>query len=479
MSKKLSKQLEALSHQQLQDIIKSLYGNSEALDEKIFTLVLVNEPSSMANNLSQRINKLACDDCFISYSASQQFSCDIESLLDEIEKYILPENSALALSLVEKFLATADDVYERCDDSMGCIGEVYRNAIMQWLSVAQQVRKLALYQEIHWLERVSYYFDNNDYGVFDDIIPNSADLLSKDELLQLAVNFESDAKQALSSKQSNQKSSHDLGYNRTVSHACIGLKSVAEALKDIDLFEQATLLASPEPNELQMKSLVKFALSIKRPNRAMVWLNKPWSVRFQYDHVQLLEQCYQLQGNTEALKQSRQQSYLDNPSYYTLNQLCQLCDEKEQKTLQQQAIKQASSITLLATAIELLLKFKEISQANSLLLARRDELVQVAYSHLTAWAKIFAQQSSVKHQYLLAEMLCYRTLLDDILEQGRSKAYHHAASYFKKLQQSAKQFEQSNGNYQGIINQAQYVAQLQSKHWRKRSFWQQANYPNK
>lgn len=101
-------------------------------------------------------------------------------------------------------------------------------------------------------------------------------------------------------------------------------------------------------------------------------------------HVQLLEQCYQLQGNTEALKQSRQQSYLDNPSYYTLNQLCQLCDEKEQQTLQQQAIKQASSITLLATAIELLLKFQQVNQASSLLLARRDELVKVAYSYLAA-----------------------------------------------------------------------------------------------
>jgi hypothetical protein len=44
MSKKLSNQLEVLSHQQLQDIIKSLYGNSQALDEKTSTLVLVNDP---------------------------------------------------------------------------------------------------------------------------------------------------------------------------------------------------------------------------------------------------------------------------------------------------------------------------------------------------------------------------------------------------------------------------------------------------
>lgn len=55
MSKKLDKQLAALSHQQLQDIIKSLHGNNQELDEKISTLVLVNEPSLMADNLSQRI----------------------------------------------------------------------------------------------------------------------------------------------------------------------------------------------------------------------------------------------------------------------------------------------------------------------------------------------------------------------------------------------------------------------------------------
>lgn len=479
MSKQLNKQLAALSHQQLLDIIKSLHGYSQELDDKISTLVLVNEPSLMANNLSQRIKNLADDECFINYSASQKFSYDLESLLNEIEKYILPENPELALSLTEKFLATADVVYARCDDSMGCIGEVYRNAIIQWLAVAQQVRKLALYEDIHWLERVSYYFDNNDYGVFDNIIPNSADLLSKGELHQLAISFENDAKQALFSKQSSQNSNHNLSYNRTASHACIGLESVAEALKDIDLFERATLLISPEPNELQMKSLVKFALLIKQPDRAMIWLNKPWSARFQHEHVQLLEQCYQLQGNTQALKQSRQQSYLDTPSYYTLNQLCQLCDKKEQQALQQQAIEQASSITCLATAVELLLKLQQVSQANSLLLARSHELAQVAYPHLTTWAQTFAKQSSAKQQYTLAIMLCYRTLLDDILERGRSKAYHHAATYFKTLQQTAKQFEHNNGNYQGVVNQAQYIAQLQSKHWRKRSFWQQANYPNK
>lgn len=117
----------------------------------------------------------------------------------------MPENPALALSLIDKFLATVGDVYERCDDSMGCIGEVYSSTIIQWLAVAQQVRKLALHEDRYWLERVRYYFENDDYGVFDGIIPNAAGLLSKKELLQLAINFENDAKQALSSEQSNQK----------------------------------------------------------------------------------------------------------------------------------------------------------------------------------------------------------------------------------------------------------------------------------
>lgn len=91
-----------------------------------------------------------------------------------------------AFELVDKFLATAEPVLNRVDDSGGDVGEVYRQAVLLWLTAARGWQDAS----VDWPERVYQLYQQNDYGVLDPLLPNAHLLLSQDQLKQLAWRYE-------------------------------------------------------------------------------------------------------------------------------------------------------------------------------------------------------------------------------------------------------------------------------------------------
>lgn len=218
--------------------------------------------------LSAQLKQIADEDEFYGYRGSYDFSERLSSVLSAIDNLLRPQDPQAALNLTETFLALADEAFQRVDDSDGYVGGIFRDATNQWLAIAAELRQRKPDAE-NWLEKVLTFFDNNDYGVLDDIITNSAALLTEQELRQLAAHFEADAKAALASPKDPGR------YNFEAAHACIGIKSVAEALQDMALYEQATLLTSPVPNTPQLASIIDFALAIGNLDSAGRWLEQP------------------------------------------------------------------------------------------------------------------------------------------------------------------------------------------------------------
>jgi len=86
----------------------------------------------------------------------------------------------------------------------------------------------------------------------------------------------------------------------------------------------------------------------------------------------------------------------------------------------------------------------------------------VFYGHLQSWATLFDQAG-----YSLVVVICYRLLLSDILNAGRSKAYDYAADYYRHLERLDEKIE----NYQSLTDWSEFKDQLEQKHGRKYSFW--------
>ncbi len=478
----IKKQLTLLNKSQLIDVIAAVYGIDQDIDDIVELHLSIRQEQKgqqgkLGDALQKKIHQLGSEDYFIDYHESYSFSCRLESLLIDFDTLIRPDSPFTALQLVDAFLEISPQIMQRVDDSDGDIGEIFSQTVDLWLDIAQQVRSEQVQNNIDWVSRVMYYFEHNDYGLFDTIISGSFNLLTKTELKQLAWRFENDLKKALPSepekkvkKETGKELKQNTDYNAEASHASLGMQAVAEALEDITLYEKATLIQFPEPNSVQKAGFAQFALSINNPEQAMKWLQQPWSDHFEHRRQSLFDECLRQQGKTTELKQIFYQRYKTQPSHYSLLALLEAINKQEQQALIQQVLVDATAQKNIEEAINMLIAVDEVNKAADVLIQRADELGSLHYSTLVDWLKSFENGNNS-----LVKILCYRSLLNDVLNRGYNKAYHHAADYFNNL----LRLDNDVSDYKNQADAKEYILSLQQRHWRKRSFWEQARYPNK
>jgi hypothetical protein len=285
-------------------------------------------------------------------------------------------------------------------------------------------------------------------------------LLSEEQLKQLARRYEGEIRQA-------QKKHVEKGRTNMESlSGRVALGSIAKALKDPVLYERSVIIDSPQPNDLQKIDIIAVYIEFNQLDKALYWLNTDWGSRFESDRLQLLEKVYEKNGDTEQLRHTRQQIYQLEPSYTHLFRYIEILDEEEKNTVKQQAIKQAEQGGNITISADLLLQLGETKRAQQMLISRYQELTDCYYQHLIKLVKQFE-----KSDCLLATTACYRVLLEDILNRGNSKAYTHAARYFKKLQLIADEIN----NFEPLIEHSGFIDQLKNDHGRKFSFWKRVS----
>lgn len=436
----------------LQNFVLDLYQRFPELSDAIETLVLFNDPFALKKAIAKRIQSLKRGRKFIDWRASGGFARDLDSIMTDIESGLLYASPEHAFVLMDKFLATADAVMNRVDDSSGEIGGIYQSAVLLWLTAAKAWGD----PKVDWLERVYQLDQSNDYGVLDPVLPNSHILLGQDQLQQLADRYEAEYHQADKNKDP------DDNYNWDARKACVALGCVAEALTDPDLYEHSVLIDSPDPNDLQKKSIVTMYIKFNQLDGALRWLSTDWESRFEQDRLRQLEQVYELSGDKDQLRDIRKKMYQQNGSYSSLERYLETLNKDEQIAARRTAISQAEQGGNIITCADMLLQLDEAERAQQLIVLRHHELEECYYAHLTTLVKAFEQAGCQ-----LAATACYRALLLDILNRGYSKAYTHAARYFKKLDSMAGEIS----DFEPLIEHITFLNQLETDHGRKRSFW--------
>lgn len=452
----IKQKLSTLDQDIIEDFILDLYTHYPDLHVQIETLILRNDPPTFAKAIDKRIQSLKRGRKFIDYYASYSFARDLESITRDIEAGLLESSPKLAFDLVDKFLATAEKVLERCDDSNGNISGVYHDANLLWLCSASQWTD----SKENWLERIYQLYQQNDYGVLDLLLPNSHLLLSNEQLKQLAWRYESELKLAI--KIPTEEGSFNLQSLRP----SVALSSIAEALKDPVLYEKAALISSPIPNDLQKKSIIEMYLKFEQVDKALEWLDSPWDSRFSGDRLRLFDKAYCLNGDTENLKQVRYQLYQQLYEYDDFKRYLDILDDSEKQSARNDAIKKAEQGENFSTDVAMLLALDESERAQGLVLSNPVDASNCYYSYLLEFAKQFEKTSMP-----LAAVACYRYLLLDILERAKSKAYGYAVKYYKKLTQLDLEME----SYDVLVDHDKFMDQLQVEHGRKRSFWARLN----
>lgn len=464
----IKQQLKNLPPSALLAIINDLYGRHRDMDDIIYrhldefsnpvdTKSAGNEQDQLTSALEYQLEQIIAEERFIDYYASHGHAYRLQSLLEDIGT-LAEVSPNQALLLAEKILHRHEAIMEGVDDSSGSVGDTLRHAVDLWLSIAAKLRSDQP-DARNWVKAVLGFFDNNDYGCLDDIISHSCDLLTEQELRQMAERFEIDAKIALTSTNPSAP-----GYNPKASHARIGMQSVAEALGDVILYEKATLLTSPQPNTLQVERIVEFALSINALERAAYWLDQPLWQEDKFRHARLSNLLLKKQGNTKQLKQNLLQAFQDTPNEHTLTEYCEIATNQEKQAIRKQVLQMADGLKNHSIAIQLLLVTDATEKASEHMVQYWDKLDNLFFGTLLSWVDQF---KTLKDP--LATILCYRLLIIDLLDRGYSKAYHHGADYYHALLTLDKQ----KPDYQGLGNAQDFIRQLRQKHSRKRSFWAQ------
>ena len=151
-----------------------------------------------------------------------------------------------------------------------------------------------------------------------------------------------------------------------------------------------------------------------------------------------------------------------SPSAETYADLVDLLPADDQTAARKRAIACALAFNSVSRGVRFLLQVGAAAEAESLLMERFQQLEGIDYTSLLPLAKLAAECDRPR-----IEMLCYRQLLNDILKEARSKAYGHAARYYKRL----VALDEVIDDYGSAADHKAFVEAVRQGHGRKYAFW--------
>jgi hypothetical protein len=450
---RLRTRLASASKEELAALVERLAVGSEELASRID---YVTDPSAAAKALQRKITALRGGKRFIAYGECRQVAAEIATIASDIRADVLPRDPDRAAALAEKLFCLDQVIFERADDSGGCIGDELRAACMLWLETAAAVRAMNTDSGKDWPVVLYKFYQANDYGVREPLLEQAHRLLRGEELRALAARFEDDARGMIDAEKAGKvKRYHVFGTS-----SAMGL--VARALRDPKLYEQSILVHSPEPNGLQANDIAEQYLICGDGAGALRWLSVPCPATVQAERLDLMDRAYELLGDRDRQVEVRTEGYRRAPGIHSYRALEELLPVGERSALRARACQEAKTSQYVATAAELLFALEEPVQAEQLIVDRNGELDGRNYVLLTALVK-----TAKANGRLLASALIWRALIDAILARGYAKAYGHAARYLLEL----RAISGSVVDYRGLPSHESYEGTLHLAHGRKASFW--------
>ena len=383
---------------------------------------------------------------FIDYSHSFDFARELESFLYSIQAEITNPESGLGLTVA--FYKCDDAIIERCDDSNGDIGDVFRFTACD-LFVDYAVR---CQDKEFLLGILCDLFDRDNYSLRGEVIDKAYQFLPDELLRRLADRFWQS-----SLKESKDSSEH--------CYLLIGVKSLARQLKDAPLYEKACKAYWGKLPTIAHYNIAEIYLESGDAKTALDWIEHiPESERYRADkRNELLLVIYEKLGYREKLSEIAWRVFRDYRSAETLaTLLTAIGPEKRDQVVDNETRLILGTKELSYSDCQFLIEVRRMEDAETYLLDRAAQLDGQFYPTLLDLAN-----SMEKDKRLIAATVIYRALLDSILMRAISKYYYHGIRYLKKLDKLAEGI----GDWRDVQDHLEFKAELLKVHARKTSFW--------
>ena len=172
------------------------------------------------NNFKTRLNAIKRQKRFIFRGESRYLAGELEELLEDLKNEVSDPRSVL--EALAAFYKADKFIFERCDDSNGSVGDVYRyTAVNMFVDYAKTC------DDKKWLaELIFKLYAEDDYGVRFCLLERMSEFLPEPLLRKTVDKFWTLAEQEDESPYGN-------------IHVSIAVKSLAEQLNDPALLERA------------------------------------------------------------------------------------------------------------------------------------------------------------------------------------------------------------------------------------------------
>jgi len=423
-------------------------GNAEALvRDRLELLAAEHDAVALATAVGNRIGSLGQGNEYVSYGRSFGYARELDHIVTTIRERLLPHEPDLAFDLADDFLHADAAVFECVDDSGGAVGEVFKAACTLWLEAASQCRRPR-----DWETLIHELVANDGYGVRDGVLSNAGILFPEEKLRGMIGGYLAEARRQ---RREGDRLNHD------ALSASVNAMQIAVALRDPRLYEEATVTVGGSLNDHQRIDVARKYLEFGDPEGALAKLSEMSKVDG-FDRLDLLEECYGKLGRVADQIGILESEFMRTLSKRTFDKILKLRLPEEGESTRRWAHELALNFDTVYTAAIFLFEAGWPDDAERLSLDRAGDLATKCYSRLQDLARL-AEAAGRR----MVEVVCYRHLIRDILNDGRSKAYGHAVRYFRQLEMLDPQIE----NYASLGDHDAFVAELRKHHGRKSAFW--------
>lgn len=439
--------LETLGGRRVAELLMRHAGRDAVLREDLRMAVLAAAPADrLADALNDAIAAVDADRRPCEHMESGGLAAALDRLRLSIVADVLPRAPQRAVDLLARFLRLDHGVFERCDDSDGLIGDVFRQAVADcgraWAAIPERdPRRLA--------ELVFELFAENDCSVRDDVVPAFRDALGPVGL---------DALEGLIR--------HRLGVladdpgSWREAELVRALTEIADARGDLDGFIALHELAGTEASAVKdicerLVAAGRLAEALERAQDATV----PEWRRADVDRLRV--DILRNLGRLDEAQALRRELFANTLSPTILDDFLTALPETERPAALGDAVAIARRHANVHGALELLVGL-DLDAAAALVGERIGDFNAQLYRVLRPAAERLAGRQP------LAAVLLYRRLAESVLERGDVPAYGYAVRDLA----AAERLAPAVTGWSGHPAADAYRQQILAAHRQKRAFWE-------
>jgi hypothetical protein len=376
---------------------------------------LVALPTENLQRFNAKLAALKHPRHFISYRESAGFARELEEALQDLRSGV--EDPRIGIELMVAFYEMDEAIGDNCDDSNGVVAQVFRYDAKELFT-----KYASRCEDKDWLvEQLLRLLEKNEYGLRDSLDDNVAEYLPEPNLRTMISRC-----QKLAENESDD-------YKKRRWNSCI--RSLARQIKDAPLFEKILVGNLQEVPPAFCIDIAKVYLECGDARMALSLVKRipEESTAHGYASDRLLLDIYGQLGDSEEQAKIAWKIFRIHREVRFLDELLSVIgkDKKDAVIASEAAAILTEKKLSLMDAI-FLVELGHIDEAESYLLDRFDQLNGDFYGEVLPLA-----ESMEKNGRALVASILYRALLNPILIFSHARAYHHGASYLRKLDKLA------------------------------------------